>query len=183
MEFSKPVSVMSIEKKGHEAKFEADENALKAIVDRFDLAAAKFFRVSMKVVPQSDQMTYRVAGKFQAEFVQTCIVTGDDIDVNLSEDFEGWYRDQSRIVSFKDERNKTTADSNESEYEIRSEEEDPEPIENGVLDLAEVAMQFLGLSIDPYPKAIASGTGDYIETKPEDKPNPFAKLAELKTKE
>jgi uncharacterized metal-binding protein YceD (DUF177 family) len=183
MEFTKPVSVMSIEKKGHEAKFEADENALKMIVDRFDLASAKFFRVSMKVVPQSDQMTYRVAGNFQAEIVQTCIVSGEEIEVSLSEEFEGWYRDQSRIISFSEGRNKVSADSNESEYEIRSEEEDPEPIENGVLDLAEVTMQFLGLSIDPYPKSMATGAGDYIETKPEDKPNPFAKLAELKTKE
>ena len=73
-------------------------------------------------------------------------------------------------------------DENE-EHEIRPEEEDPETIHSGVLDMGEVVAQFLGLAIDPYPKAEDVGDKDYIETKPSDKPNPFAKLASLKTKE
>ena len=41
----------------------------------------------------------------------------------------------------------------------------------------EVTAQFLGLAINPYPKAEDVDNGDHIESTDEDKPNPFAKLA------
>ena len=69
----------------------------------------------------------------------------------------------------------------DDEHEIRSEEDDPEKIVNGMLDVGEVVSQFFGLGLDIYPRGESEGegTGDYIESGEEEaKDNPFAKLAD-----
>jgi hypothetical protein len=161
----------------------ATQDESKNIAERFDLLSIDNLKASIKIKPMTDQVTYKVSGSYEANIVQSCIVSGDSIKSHLSETFEGWYRDQSKIVSFVDNKLKINEAVDDNEYEVRSEEEDPEIIEDGILGLGEVILQFLGLSIDVYPKAYDDENGDHIEMRPEDKPNPFAKLAELKTKE
>jgi hypothetical protein len=59
----------------------------------------------------------------------------------------------------------------------------PEPLTNGIVDLGEVAAQFLAISMDPYPRKEGVDIEEFVEEEEaEEKPNPFAKLAGLKDK-
>ena len=182
-EFSRPVPLSSIEKGGYKINIEANEKEKEGLSHRFEVDEIRSFSADLTVYPKADQMTYKVQGRFTADVMQSCIVSGDPVSSHLEDRFEAWYRDQSKILSFIDKKQKIDEWEEGDEHELRSEEEDPEILNDGILDLGEVAAQFLGLAINPYPKAEENLTGDHIETKEEDKPNPFAKLAALKTKE
>ena len=41
----------------------------------------------------------------------------------------------------------------DAELELLPEEEDPEPVVDGMIDVGELAAQFLLLGVDPYPRA------------------------------
>ena len=180
-EFSRPKATDQIDKNGGVHELSATPKECEALAKRFDCESIRNLNASVRIKPKTDRMTFHVTGKVTAEITQTCIISDKPIQTNLHEQFEAWYRDVSRVTPF---RQKTMPDMDENEeHEIRPEEEDPETIRNGVLDMGEVVAQFFGLAIDPYPKAEDVGDKDYIETKPSDKPNPFAKLASLKTKE
>ncbi|MCA0404709.1 MAG: DUF177 domain-containing protein [Proteobacteria bacterium] len=59
--------------------------------------------------------------------------------------------------------------------------EGPDLIEEGEIDFGQLTVEFLALSLDPYPRkpgAVFSGAGD----PPEEKRSPFAALAALKDK-
>ena len=60
------------------------------------------------------------------------------------------------------------------------EDEEVEPIVNGIIDIGELVSQNLGISLDPYPRKpvleyVEAEYGEAAETAP----NPFAKLATL----
>ena len=64
------------------------------------------------------------------------------------------------------------------EIELRHNEEPPEPLAGGMIDLGALATEFLVLGIDPYPRK--SGVEFGSVTIGEDAPKPFAALEALK---
>lgn len=68
-----------------------------------------------------------------------------------------------------------------AEEEGNEDFEPPDVIEDGTIDFGKLAVEFLALSLDPYPRkagAVFTGAGD----PPEEKISPFAALAKLKDK-
>ena len=185
-ELSRPVQLDSIDRKGWNDKIVAVEAECDALCKRFDLLKMDHLEATIQIVPQQGGIVFHVTGKLQASLSQKSIVSGDAVPVDIQSDIDAWYTDHSRVASFdqaKRDRDQGASDK-EDDYEIQTEKDDPEPIYDGVLDVGETAVQFLGLALDDYPRTAKEqeGAGDYIEVKPEDaKPNPFAKLAALKT--
>lgn len=93
-----------------------------------------------------------IKGKIKAEIGQICVVTLEPLTNTINEDFEAWYADPAQAISFKKALQKKELQRQHGEAPIVDEEDDPEPIENGEIDLADVVIQFLSLAIDHYPQ-------------------------------
>ncbi len=105
----------------------------------------------------------RVCGHVLATVGQTCVVTLDPIDNEIAESIELVFSPAAAQL----------AAGAESE-----DDEAPEPLIGGVIDLGAIATEFLLLAIDPYPRK----PGAVFEAPPADHStaHPFAALAALK---
>ncbi len=92
-------------------------------------------------------------GTLKADVVQSCVVSLAPVASHLEVDFEGWFGDSESALSFARAKNEREAKKGHAEVEILEESEDPEPIVNGKVDIAELASQHLSLNLDPYPHA------------------------------
>lgn len=173
VEFSRPVAV---ERLGHdERRYEIEANAGEraALAERYGILAVVSLtaRLLLKRLPGGSLV--RLAGRFSADVVQSCVVSLDPVPAHLEEDF---------VLTYATERD---ADAGAGEVVVDLDDEDPpEPIENGMIDLGEAAAEHLALALDPFPRA-ANATfqgGDAPADEPPAKANPFAALVSLKKK-
>jgi uncharacterized metal-binding protein YceD (DUF177 family) len=104
----------------------------------------------------------RVLGHVSARVGQTCVVTLEPIENRVEEDIDLMFTPNGAALA-----------------EVRADDEDaPEPLLDGRVDLGALATEFLVLGIDPYPRKQgvtfqAPETGDASV-------HPFAALAALK---
>ncbi len=100
-----------------------------------------------------------VSGKVSALVGQTCVVSLEPMESKLDEPIEVTFSPSAEAVSVDDE-------------------EPPEPLLGGSLDLGAVATEFLLLAIDPYPRK--EGVQFAAPKAEEAGEHPFAALATLK---
>jgi uncharacterized metal-binding protein YceD (DUF177 family) len=111
-----------------------------------------------------------VAGTISATVRQTCVVTLDEIDNDLDEAIDLTFVAGSR-------QEEPTKPDGEREGTIEA----PESLVNGTVDLGAIAVEFLMLAIDPYPRK-----SDAVFVAPAAEPagnHPFAALAALKKRD
>ena len=108
-----------------------------------------------------------VTGHVRARVGQTCVVSLEPMESLVDETVD---------LTFAP----TAAGAGEpvGEIDIRPNDEPPEPLPGGMLDVGALATEFLALGIDLYPRK--SGVEFAPLTVGEDAPNPFAALAALK---
>lgn len=116
---------------------------------------------------------FHVIGRVRARVEQTCVVTLDLVENQIDEPIDVEFAPPSQIpVSAKSIQKEEGEDA-----EIP---DPPEPIVNGVIDLGRLAMEFLVLGIDPYPRK--PGVVFVAPEAPKDpEEHPFAALKALKT--
>ena len=110
----------------------------------------------------------KVTGEVAATVEQTCVVTLEPMTSELREPIE---------LAFVPPRADERTDETEEELDPGAEDE-PEPLVDGVADLAAAATEFLLLAIDPYPRKPGA-----VFEPPKVKDagaHPFAALAALK---
>lgn len=114
----------------------------------------------------------QVRGRVQARVGQTCVVTLEPLDNTVDETVDLVF---SPSAAPEREAEVLAADGDPDSAEP------PEPLEGGAVDLAAVAVEFLMLGVDPYPRKpgarfepAAAGEADAPA------PHPFAALAALK---
>ncbi|MGA7807306.1 YceD family protein [Bradyrhizobium sp.] len=113
-----------------------------------------------------------VVGRVQARVGQTCVVTLDPIDNEIDEAVDLIFAPAEQLPELADLVDETT----ETDTEIADQ---PEPFENGVIDLGRLATDVILLAIDPYPrKPGAVFEPQVAASEPED--HPFAALKTLK---
>lgn len=155
-ELHRPIATDRIGPNGLEVTVQANEAECAALARRMHLPAIRSlscrFRLSY-AVPQAIE----AVGALRAQVVQTCVVSLDDFESTVAEDF---------TVRFVPAGQESDAMDPETEDEI--------PFEDGMLDLGEAAAEQLGLALDPYPRR----PGVELPAPDEDEaPNPFAVLA------
>ncbi|MTI09629.1 YceD family protein [Curvivirga aplysinae] len=175
-EFSHEVEVDKVPSLGRMFKLTASPEERAALATRLDLLEFDEFRAEMKVKPLGRSSIIRVEGKIIAKLAQPCVVSLRPVPAIIEEEFE---------LDFAPE---TDSDVVEREF-VLSEENDYEPLEGGIIDVAEVATQHLSLCLDLYPRADsadiyevqkdAEASGRKFEVNG-DKLNPFAALSKLK---
>lgn len=129
-----------------------------------------------------------IKGQLEAQIVQECAKSLAPVASHVTDEFTAWFADYESAVSFNKARRDQSARLSDEDHPITDESEDPEPMENGQVNVADLVVQYLSLAIDPYvTKEDLSVSGDVLGTAhvPAEKdvsrhgtlrPNPFAAL-------
>jgi hypothetical protein len=113
-----------------------------------------------------------VVGRVQALVGQTCVVTLDPIDSEIDEAVDLIFAPAEQLPELANLVDETM----ETDTEIADQ---PEPFENGVIDLGRLATDVMLLAIDPYPRKPGAVFEPQVAVaEPED--HPFAALKTLK---
>lgn len=178
-EFSRLIKIETIDRKGTKQEIRADADECRALAARFDLVAIDGLHADVTVTRYEDKITYHVNGTLYADVVQACVAGGEDVRGHIEQEFEAWFIDREGVASFRRAQRLKENEDTGRETEMTEEKDDPEIIQGGVIDIGEIAAQFLSLSLDPYPHRDEAGHRDHIENDG-GKPSPFAALAALK---
>ncbi|HUD30796.1 MAG TPA: DUF177 domain-containing protein [Novosphingobium sp.] len=163
-EFSLSLDVRQAE--GNAPHLEAGEVERAAIAARFGLVRIDRLVADLELHRQDRVVEAR--GRLQADFVQPCAVSAEDMDVSI---------DEPLFFRFVPE---ATVYAPDEEVELSAEEWDEIEYSGSHIDLGEAVTQSLGLAIDPFltgPDAEAARKAAGIGT-PDDQ-SPFAALKGL----
>jgi len=163
-----PVAIAEVSEAGRHVHLDAPEPARHEIAALAGLRTLDSLTADFDVTHRGDGL--RVRGVVRARVGQTCVVTLDPLDNTVEEAVD---------VSFSPSVSKSEAD-----LALDLDPAAPEPVEpmrGGTLDLAAVAVEFVLLGLDPYPRKPGVAfepvaVGDDTEEAP---PHPFAGLAAL----
>lgn len=164
--WNEPVAVEDIPETGRHIELEAPEPAREAIAR---LAALRTLpRLSAEFDLTLQGASVRVSGRVNARVGQTCVITLEPIENDVAEVIDLVFAPAAVAKKSKGENSKTT----------RSNDDGPEPLIDGVIDLGAVATEFLLLGVDPYPRK--EGAKFAAPKSDESASHPFAVLEALK---
>ena len=167
-EFSRPVPLESVGKRGAMHAIMADAAERAALARRFGLAALDRLEaeITLNWRRGSDGDELIAGGALWAEGAQACVATLEPAPFAFEADV--------------DERFSPEAERDVPEAEAAGADDAIEPLTGDALDLGELAAQLLAVSLDPYPRAPgAPADGGRIEDVGPP-PSPFARLGALK---
>jgi hypothetical protein len=163
--------VLQIPDTGLHRDLEADEATRAAMAEIAGLREIKSARASFDLARRSGGRVH-VAGRLQARIGQTCVVTLDPIENDIDEEVDLIFAPSEQIPEIAE----PVDDSGDEVVQVA---EQPEPFENGIIDLGRLAVDMLYLAIDPYPrKEGAVFEPQVADADPED--HPFAALRTLR---
>ncbi len=165
--WSVPVVVADIEESGLRVTIEANEAERGEIARVAGLRELPKLSAEFELTPIAGEQV-RVVGQVNAVAGQTCVVTLEPLESTIEEPVNLTFVPPSAIPE--------RADQNPDD---EPGEDPPEPIVNGRIDLAKIAVEFLILGIDPYPRK-AGAVFEPVLTPPTAEDHPFAGLAALK---
>jgi uncharacterized metal-binding protein YceD (DUF177 family) len=160
-----PVTVADIPEAGGHYELSADAVARDAVARLAGLRTLPKFDAVFDLIRRGEGVAVR--GDVKARVGQTCVVTLDPIENEVRETVDLVF---APAVGFDDAPTGTKR--------AKKRREPAEPLENGIIDLGAVAIEFLILGLDPYPRkpgAKFARDGDEAGGA-----NPFAALAMLK---
>jgi len=172
--FSRPVRVEAIPRDGLETRIEADagERAALAAFNGLPAVAALGAAFSLK---HGGGGTILVRGELSAEVTQTCVVTLEPFEASISAPID------LRFAPADDASARPGAAASEAETTlVVGEEDEPDPIVDGVIDLGAVASEFLTLNLDPYPRKPGAAFESPASGGDGASDSPFSVLAERK---
>lgn len=148
---------------------EATEEECAALAKRFDIRELSNFKARISIRRVLGGTTVKVNGEVEADVVQACVISLQDVHGHIKAKFETYFSEEAR--EYEDD----------TEFSAEDDENAPEMVINGMIDLGEVASQYLALEIDPYPRAPGvSLAAQMTEAGEEGKNNPFRVLEGLK---
>jgi uncharacterized metal-binding protein YceD (DUF177 family) len=126
-----------------------------------DLASLDAFTAEMELVPSAGG--WRLSGRIRASLAQTCGITLEPLPVEIDTPFA-----------------LTLAESVEEDSEeiiITLDDESPDLIENGQIDLGQYAVEQLALRLDPFPRKPGA---EFVQPPEPAEISPFAVLKQLR---
>lgn len=169
-----PIRVEAIRPRGSEVVVRAEAEQLPAIAVQLGLVSVEVLEGRYTLTRNGERV--KLDGRIAARLHQACVVTLEPFPVQLDVPVQLDFAPEEDIAAFT---RRNDRDDAEIDIEVLLNEEDPpEPIVDGVIDLGSVTLEFLALALDPYPRkpgvSFESSAGD---TGTE---SPFAALAKLK---
>lgn len=114
-----------------------------------------------------------ITGEVRAKIIQTCVVSLEDFESALAEPVDVHGLPEDELEAYRAARLKRLPDPSEDE----SEEDEPDLLVDGKVDLGALAAEIFTLGLDPYPKK--PGVEFKEPSPPEPDVSPFAALQSL----
>lgn len=175
-EFSRELDLEELDETPRQLAIEADEEERRLLATRFDQQSIGRLTADLVLVWLEPGEVLSVSGRFEADVVQTCVISLEPVSASLNEEIN--------LVFARDfEKSADIVDP-----------EDAEPLEGEMIDLGELVAEELSLALDPYPRhpdidpeSIDLGPGASLISEEEaekgaERTNPFEVLAALKPK-
>jgi|JI10StandDraft_1071094.scaffolds.fasta_scaffold08194_9 hypothetical protein len=150
-EWSVSVDAQTVTNHPQKLRISAGEGERKALAKRLDIHQINSLSADLTLYREKGNVIH-VNGLMKAHVVQSCSISADPVQTQIEETFEGWYADQDRIVMLAKARHEKLGRLADSELPIMDESEDPEPLVNGMIDVGELVVQSLSLSLDSFPR-------------------------------
>ncbi len=196
-EWFSPVRADDVPSDGKVLHIKASAAQQKEIAKRLDVRRIDPLEADILVSSQNGGHTLHISGTVKATVIQDCVVSNDPIESVIEEPFEAWYANHEKAASFARAQHKLKAIEEGDEVQMLEECDDPEPLIDGQVDVGEVAIQFLSLAINPYPRkdggqedsdAEENATADAVPVTAASgsaslRPNPFAALKNWRPKD
>ncbi|MBY6242007.1 DUF177 domain-containing protein [Methylosinus sp. Sm6] len=180
--FSRPLAVAEVPEEGLEVHVAARPDECAALAAADGIAALTRLEADLSV-RREGAGGVRVQGELRAELRQTCVVSLEEFDATLVEPVDVAFAPEPapRPAPTLDRRPRRPPEPEEqspSSHFVDLDEDEPDPLLDGRIDLGAIVAEFLALAIDPYPRRpgasfAAPPEGD--ETTPA---RPFAGLGE-----
>ncbi len=172
-EFSRPILVDQLPAKVSRRSIEAEPTERQALAERLGLVEVMSLTAKVELEPLARSGFIRVNGRLTAQVVQTCVVTLAPLAATVEEAFELTFGPPEAVLDEEDE------------IEVSWDQQDPpDPIVDGCIDIGEVVVEHLALALDPFPRAPDAA----FQPPPEEpeitdgRANPFAVLSSLRQK-
>ena len=140
---------------------EPDAAARVRIAKALDLASLDAFTAEMTLAPSPGG--WRLSGRVRASLAQTCGITLEPLPVEIDAPF---------TVSLAE-----AVDEDSDEIVITLDDESPDPIEGGQVDLGQYAVEQLALRLDPFPRKPGA---EFVQPPEPTEISPFAVLKQLR---
>lgn len=137
-----------------------DEVTRGRIVKALDLASLKAFESEISVMPAHTGWT--LSGRVKAVAEQVCGITLEPLPVTIDERFTVALIEQPETAS---------------EVEVTLEDDSPDVIEDGRIDLGQYAVEQLALNLDPFPRKPGA---EFIPPAEPAEISPFAVLKQIR---
>lgn len=162
-------------------KIAADDDARAALARRLHISELISLTAAVTFIRAPGNPAVHATGEFKAHIRQSCVVSGDPVTSDITESFEAWFADKSKMASIAKARREQALRAGGAEMPIMEEQDDPEPIIDGMIDAGEMVVQFLSLAINPFPRAPGAALDNTVDAPPPPPVNnPFAGLKNWK---
>lgn len=148
---------------GVKRRLEPDAAARARIARALDLAALDSFVADMELKPVNEG--WRLSGRVIASAVQTCGLTLEPLPVEIDAPFS---------ITLSE-----AVESDSDEIIITIDDESPDLIEDGRIDLGQYAVEQLALRLDPFPRKAGA---EFVQPEEPAETSPFAVLQALRPK-
>ncbi|CAN5210798.1 DUF177 domain-containing protein [soil metagenome] len=135
-----------------------DDATLARIARTLDLASLETFEAEITVAPARDGWT--LSGRVRAQAEQTCGITLEPLPVRI---------DQRFSIGLIE----TAPPTEDDEVEVAVDDDAPDVIEDGRIDLGQYAVEQLALTLDPFPRKPGA---EFVQPDEPAEISPFAVL-------
>lgn len=172
IDFSRPIAVQQLGAGENRMRIEATPSERESLARRFNLVGLESLNAQLRLRRIGGSRLVRLHGRLQADVVQTCVVSLQEVRSHVDETFEMLYGPPEDIMP----------DGVDVMVNI-DEDDPPEPIRHGLIDTGEAVAEHLALALDPFPRAPGARLDPALtmsDEPPEPHPNQFSALESIK---
>ena len=158
--YSEPVRLHQVGG-GVKRTLEPDAAARARIVKALDLASLDAFTAEVELAPTD--AGWRLSGRVRASLAQTCGITLEPLPLEIDAPF---------VLSLAE-----AVEEDPDEIVITLDDESPDLIENGQIDLGQYAVEQLALRLEPFPRKPGA---EFVQPPEPAEISPFAVLKQLR---
>ena len=161
------VRIDALPKEGQTVTIEASATEREALARLYDLPAIAAMTATLRV-ESAGRGGARVTGNVHGELTQICVVSLEPFETTIDEAVDVRFAPEAEEDSARRTARETTTLS-------LADEDDPDPVVDGKIDLGALAAEFFALGLDPYPRKPGAEFVSPAQKAAED--SPFAALA------
>lgn len=176
---SRPVDVRSLPQDGTDVFLETSPAEREAVAKEIGVEALAELSAHYRVT-RSGRDGALLRGRLKATVTRLCVVTLEPFEVKISEPVEVLFASEAESAARLAEWTAAYASDDEAAIAALGQTDPPDPIVDGRIDAGRVTMEFLALSLDPYPRKPGASFEPPVDTEPAESASPFAALAKLK---